>query len=98
MYLSFGMESRTGRLDAVAFGGGRFLLAFLSIFLVHLERKTRMATESAEVLIQRWKQQTLAQDQAIGQLLQHIEALNRRVTQLEQQVRQLEQARPTGKP
>ena len=57
-----------------------------------------MATESAEVLIQRWKQQTLAQDQAIGQLLQHIEALNRRVTQLEQQVRQLEQARPTGKP
>ena len=56
-----------------------------------------MATESAEVLFNRWKQQTLTQEQAIGQLLQHIDALNKRVTQLEQQVRLLEKPRPTGK-
>ena len=56
-----------------------------------------MATESAEVLIHGWKQQTLTQEQAIGQLLQHIETLNKRVTHLEQQLRQLEQARPAGK-
>ena len=53
-----------------------------------------MATESAEVLLNRWKQQTLTHEQAIGQMLQHIEALHRRVTQLEKQVHLLEQQRP----
>ena len=56
-----------------------------------------MAMESAEVLFQHWKQQTLTEEQAIGQLLQHIDALNKRLLQLEKQVRQLEQARLTGK-
>ena len=56
-----------------------------------------MATDSAEVLLQGWKQQTLTPEQAIGQLLQHIEALNRRVTQIEQRLRQLEQQRPPSK-
>lgn len=56
-----------------------------------------MATESAAALLNRWQQQTLTQEQAIGQLLQHIEALNRRITQLEQQMRQVEQARITRK-
>ena len=56
-----------------------------------------MAAETAEELLKRWKQQTLTEEQAIGQLLQHIDALNKRVSQLEKQVRELVQARPTGK-
>ena len=34
-----------------------------------------MATYATAELLQRWKQQTLTQEQAIGQLLQHIDEL-----------------------
>ena len=56
-----------------------------------------MATYPTAELLQRWKQQTLTQEQAIGQLLQHIDELKQRLTELEQRLRQLEQQRPPGK-
>ncbi len=56
-----------------------------------------MATYATAELLQRWKQQTLTEEQAIGQLLQHIDELNQRLTELEQRLRLLEQQRPLGK-
>jgi len=56
-----------------------------------------MSTYATTELLQRWKQQTLTQEQAIGQLLQHIDELKQRLTELEQRLRQLEQSRSTGK-
>jgi len=96
------MGSRTGRLDAVSLRGGRFLLPFSIHLFIHLvirdpERNRHMAMSPLKYYSSAGKQQTLTEEQAIGQLLQHIDALIQRVTQLEQQVRQLAQARPTGK-
>jgi len=52
-----------------------------------------MATYATAELLQRWKQQTLSQEQAIGQLLQHIDALQQRLAELEQRLRAVEQPR-----
>ena len=56
-----------------------------------------MATYTTAELLHRWKQQTLTQEQAIGQLLQHIDALSQRLTELEQRLRQLDQQHPPSK-
>jgi ubiquinone biosynthesis protein UbiJ len=56
-----------------------------------------MATYPTAELLQRWKQQTLTQEQAIGQLLQHIDELKQRLAELDQRLRQLEQQRPPSK-
>ena len=56
-----------------------------------------MATYATAELLQRWKQQTLSQEQAIGQLLQHIDELKQRLTELDQRLRQLEQQHAAGK-
>ena len=56
-----------------------------------------MATYATAELLQRWKQQPLTQEQAIGQLLQHINELKQRLTELDQRLRLLEQQRPPSK-
>jgi len=56
-----------------------------------------MSTYTTAELLQRRKQQTLTQEQAIGQLLQHIDELKQRLADLEQRLRLLEQQRPPGK-
>jgi len=56
-----------------------------------------MATYTTAELLQRWKQQTLTQEQAIGQLLQHIDELKQRMTEFDQRLRLLEQQRPPSK-
>lgn len=55
-----------------------------------------MATYTTAELLHRWKQQTLTQEQAIGQLLQHIDTLSQRLTELEQRLRALDVQRTTG--
>ena len=55
-----------------------------------------MATYATAELLHRWKQQTLTQEQAIGQLLQHIDALQQRLAELEQRLRAVEQPRSPG--
>ena len=56
-----------------------------------------MSTYTTAELLQRWKQQTLTQEQAIGQLLQHIDELKQRMTEFDQRLRLLEQQRPPSK-
>jgi len=56
-----------------------------------------MSTYSIDELLHLWKVGRLSPEQAIGHLLQHIEALTKQQAEHERRLRQCEQ-RPTGKP
>jgi len=52
-----------------------------------------MAAYSSEKLLQLWKQEMLTTEQAIGQLLQLVAALEARLQQIEHRLRAVEGAR-----
>lgn len=52
-----------------------------------------MAAYSPEKLLQLWKQEEVTAEQAIGQLLQLVIALQQSLQQVEQRLRAVEQAR-----
>lgn len=52
-----------------------------------------MAAYSPEKLVQLWKQEEVTPEQAIGQLVQLVAALQQSIQQLEQRLRAVEQAR-----
>ena len=54
-----------------------------------------MATYSLEKTLQLWKQEELTAEQAIGQLLQQMAALEQRVQQVEKRLRAVEGGRQT---
>jgi hypothetical protein len=51
-----------------------------------------MATHSIPELLSMWDKDKLSAEQAIGQLLQTVEALEQRLAAAERRIRQLEQA------